>query len=180
MMNAKALKRPFLLLAASLCLAGAGSALAAVDMFLKVDGIKGESADIRHRDEIDVLSWSWGVAAREEARAGKRGCVRDISLTKLVDKATPPLVGAAALGTLIPRAVLTVRKLTAAPSGLEFLVVEMNQVLVTSVQQAASSGSDQVFEQFTLKAETILVTYRPQNADGTGGTPVTASVSGGC
>lgn len=180
MMNAKALNRPLLLLAACLCLASAGSALAAVDMFLKVDGIKGESTDKAHKDEIDVLSWSWGVSAREEARAGKRGCVQAVSLTKLVDRATPPLVGAAALGTLIPKAVLTVRKPVGTSAGLEFLTLELNQVLVTSVQQAASNGQDQFVEQVTLKADSILVSYRSQNPDGSAGAPVTASVSGGC
>jgi len=180
MMNAKALNRPLLLLAACLCLAGAGSAMAAVDMFLKVDGIKGESVDKNHKDEIDVISWSWGVAAREEARAGKRGCVQPIAFTKLVDRATPALVGAAALGTQIPRAVFTVRKPSLAGSGLEFLTLELNQVLVTAVQQAASNGQDQFVEQVTLKADSILVSYRSQNPDGSAGAPVTASVSGGC
>lgn len=173
-------KRPLVAFLACLCLAGAGSAMAAVDIFLKVDGIKGESTDKNHRDEIDVISWSWGVAARAEPRAGKRGCVQDLTLTKLVDRATPPLVGAAALGTLVPKAVLTVRKPTSTSSGLEFLTLELSQVLVTSVQQAASNGGDQVVEQITLKAETILVSYRSQNPDGTAGAPVTASVSGGC
>jgi hypothetical protein len=51
---------------------------------------------------------------------------------------------------------------------------------VTSVQEAASSGQDQFVEQVTLKADSILVTYRSQNADGSAGAPVTASVSGGC
>jgi type VI secretion system secreted protein Hcp len=180
MMNAKALNRPFLFLAACLCLAGAGSALAAIDMFLKVDGIKGESTDKAHRDEIDVISWSWGVSAREEARAGKRGCVQGVSLTKLVDRATPPLVGAAALGTLVPRAVLTVRRPVGTSAGLEFLTLELNQVLVTAVQEAGSNGQDQFVEQVTLKADSMLVTYRSQNTDGSAGAPVTASVSGGC
>ena len=72
------------------------------------------------------------------------------------------------------------RKPSLAGSGLEFLTLELNQVLVTSVQEAASNGQEQVFEQITLKAETILVTYRSQNPDGSAGAPVTASVSGGC
>lgn len=164
--------------AALLCLALSGAAGASFDMFLKVDGIKGESADSRHRDEIDVLSWSWGVAAREEARAGKRGCVQGLTFTKQVDRATPPLVQAAALGTQIPRATLAMRK--AGEGQADFYVVELTQVLVSSLQQAASGAQDRLVEEVALQAGSIAVSYRRQNPDGSLSAPVTASVSGGC
>lgn len=173
--NTKCLSMLFL---ACLSLAGAATASASSNMFLKIDGIKGESVDDRHKDEIDVMSWSWGVGPRDEGKAGKRGCVQDLTLTKLVDRSSPPLVGAAALGSQIPRAVLTVRSLGGQPQ--EFLVLDLSQVYVTSVQQAISAGNNQFYEQVTLKAGTIVMTYRPQNPDGSQGTPVSSSVSGGC
>ena len=178
MPTSQILKRSLMAIVACLSLAGAGSAMAAIDIFLKVDGIQGESVDKAHRDEIEVQSWSWGVAAREGAKAGKRGCVQDITLTKFIDRATPPLVAAAALGTQIPKAVLTVRKPGTVP--LEFLKLDLSQVLVSSVQQAVAAGQDRFIEEVTLKAASILVSYRPQNADGTLGTAITASVTGGC
>ena len=63
---------------------------------------------------------------------------------------------------------------------LEFLKLDLSQVLVSSVQQAVAAGQDRFIEEVTLKAASILVSYRPQNADGTLGTAITASVTGGC
>ena len=34
----------------------------AVDMFLKLDDVKGESKDSKHKEEMDVLAWSWGAS----------------------------------------------------------------------------------------------------------------------
>ena len=66
----------------------------AVDMFIKIDGIKGESADDKHKEEIDVLSWSWGMSQSGSAHmgggagAGKVN-VNDLSFTKYIDVAGP-------------------------------------------------------------------------------------------
>ena len=68
----------------------------AVDMFIKIDGIKGESADDKHKEEIDVLSWSWGMSQSGSAHmgggagAGKVN-VNDLSFTKYIDVASPDL-----------------------------------------------------------------------------------------
>lgn len=170
-------KRILPVFAASFLLA-TGSAQAALDAFLKLDGIKGESTDSRHRDEIDVLSWSWGVSPKEEGKVGKRGCVQDLAVTKFVDRATPALFGAAAQGTPVASAVLTVRKAGEGPQ--EFLTYTMSQVYVTSVQQSGSGGGGALVEQISLRASSIVVSYRPQNADGSLGAPVTTSISGSC
>ena len=47
--------------------------MAAVDYFIKFDGIKGESADAKHKDEIDVESWSWGETHAGTGPAGGAG-----------------------------------------------------------------------------------------------------------
>jgi hypothetical protein len=73
----------------------------AVDMFLKLAGIAGESDDARHKDEdeIDVLAWSWGVSEAHEgqtgagASAGKPN-LQDLAIKKLVDLASPLLLAA--------------------------------------------------------------------------------------
>ncbi len=162
---------------AACILLAAGSAQAAIDAFLKIDGIKGESTDARHKDEIDVLSWSWGVSPKEEGKVGKRGCVQDLAITKYVDRATPALFAAAAMGTQVASAVLAMRK--AGEGQQEFLTYTLNQVYVTSVQQSGSGGGA-LLEQVSLRASSIVVSYRPQNADGSLGAPVTTSVSGSC
>src|SRR5919197_1518553 len=70
----------------------------AVDMFLHVDGIKGESRDAQHKDDIDVLAWSWGASNSGSAHMGGGGGsgkvnVQDLSITKYVDKSSPLLLG---------------------------------------------------------------------------------------
>ena len=104
------------------------SASAAVDMFLKIEGIKGESTDEAHVDEIDVLAWSLNL---NRTGAGV-ACTSGISITKYTDKATMPLTET--LGMEEPRefdtAVLTIRK--GGDIRLDFLVYTMEVVRVTS------------------------------------------------
>src|SRR5262245_21929107 len=100
----------------------------AVDMFLKLDKIDGESADKAHKGEIDVLAWSWGASNSGSAHmgggagAGKVN-VQDISFTKYIDKSSPSLFLSCANGKHIPTATLVVRKAGEKP--LEYLKLEL-------------------------------------------------------
>jgi type VI secretion system secreted protein Hcp len=83
----------------------------AVEYFLKIDGIEGESTNLKHKGEIDVLSWSWGethsgTAAHGGAGAGKVS-MQDFHFTKHTDKASPTLFLAVASGKHFIKAVLT-------------------------------------------------------------------------
>ena len=103
----------------------------AVDMFLKLDGIKGESADHKHKDTIHIESFSWGMSQTGAHGTGGGGgagkvSVHDISITKHVDKSSPALMLACCNGKHIKDGLITVRipaaPLTKAPlqrSGLE-------------------------------------------------------------
>ena len=86
-----------------------------VDMFLKIKGVDGESADSVHAKEIDVSSWSWGMSQSGTTHVGRGGgagkvSVQDITITKYIDKATPNLIKACCNGKHFDEAVLTVRK----------------------------------------------------------------------
>jgi type VI secretion system secreted protein Hcp len=104
------------------------------DMFLKVDGIKGESKDSKHKDEIDVLSWSWGMTS-SPAVVGRGGAgkvsFRDLSIGKQIDAATPKLMLSCASGQHIKSALLTARK--SGETGVEYLKIKLDVVRVTSV-----------------------------------------------
>ena len=119
----------------------------AVDMFIKIDGIKGESADDKHKEEIDVLSWSWGMNQSGSAHmgggagAGKVN-VHDLSFTKYVDKGSNLLLSGCFKGTHYKEALLTVRK--AGDKPLEYIKVTMEEVMVTSVSTGGSGGEDDV------------------------------------
>ena len=156
------------------------SALAAVDMFLKISEVTGESRDITHKDEIDVLAWSWGASAGN-AKTAKgalpEACIQDLSLTKYVDAASPQLILNAAMGTVAKEAVLTVRKAGEKP--LEYLVLRMSDVLVTSYQTGGSGGEDRLTENVTLSFETLKGEYRRQKPDGTLDKAIPFEVAGG-
>src|ERR1043166_6947293 len=109
----------------------------AVDMFIKIGSLKGESKDSAHKEEIDVLSWTWGVTQAGYSHMGGGGgtgkvSVQDLSLTKYVDKASPDLMLACCNGKHFPEAKLTVRK--AGENPLEYLKIKFTEVLITAVR----------------------------------------------
>ena len=147
----------------------------AVDMFLKLDGIKGEAKDNKHKDEIDIYSWSWGMAQTGiggyggGSGAGKVN-VHDISITKKLDMASNPLFLHCANGKHIKNGILTVRK--AGENPLEYLVVKFEEIIVSSVQHSGTGGGDEVMESLSLNFAKVKSTYKEQKADGTAGAPV--------
>ena len=172
--------RRLAVLAASLALALPLACSAAVDAFLKVDGIKGESTDDKHKEEIDIESWSVGGKVdlgsnAGGARAGKP-CVSDLLLVKQVDKASPLLFQALVVGNHIANATLAVRKAGEKPQ--DYLVLTLKEVQVSSVQH--SSGGDLPMESVALNFASMEMTYKPIGRDGTAGAPVKATVNGGC
>src|SRR6266513_2553311 len=113
-----------------------GGRRVATDIFAKLGDIKGESLDDKHKDEIEVLSWSWGVNQPGSMHSGGGGGLgkadfSDLSFTHYVDKASPVMFQACAGGEHIKEALLTVRKAGKTPQ--EFLMIKMNDVVITSV-----------------------------------------------
>ncbi|MCO8120415.1 type VI secretion system tube protein Hcp [Stieleria sp. TO1_6] len=145
----------------------------AVDMFLALKGeIKGESKDQKHKDEIDVLAWSWGMSQSGSFHVGGGGGAgkanfQDISVTKWIDSASPILMTYCANGDHFTDAKLTVRKAGKKP--LEYLVIEMNKVMVTSVSTGGSGGEDRLTENVSLNFAKVKVVYKEQKDDGSGG-----------
>ena len=108
----------------------------ASDIFAKIGDIKGESLDDKHKDEIEVLSWSWGVTNAGTRRGGGGGgagkaSFHDLSFTHNIDKASPVLMQACATGEHLKEATITHRK--AGKGQQEFLIVKMSDVIITSV-----------------------------------------------
>lgn len=151
--------------------------MAAVDYFLKIDGIQGESLDDKHKNEIQLESWSFGAANTGSFAHGTGGGagkvqMQDFHFVKRVDKAGPKLFQACASGEHIKTAVLTCRK--AGKDQQEYLKITLGQILVSSYQTSGSGGSDIVpTEQIAINFATIKVEYKEQKADGTlGGSTV--------
>ena len=139
----------------------------APDIFAKIGDIKGESLDSKHKDEIELLSWSWGVSHPVSGSGGGGGAGKarfnDLSFTHKIDKASPLLLKACAAGQHLKEATITRRK--AGKGQQEFLVIKMNDVLVTSVADSDESGGDQM-ESVTLAFAKVDLEYRPQKPNG--------------
>jgi type VI secretion system secreted protein Hcp len=146
------------------------------DMFLKLDGIDGESRDDVHKGEIDITSWSWGVtnSGPGTGTGGGSGVsrVQDLMVTKYVDNASVPLKKAVLSGRKITNAVLTVRK--AGQNPLEYLIIEMQDVYITAQNFSAHSTTDDLpTENVQLNFSKVKTTYKTQKPDGTAGPAVT-------
>jgi len=140
----------------------------AVDVFLKLGDIKGESTDAKHADEIDVLSWSWGVSQPGTAASGGgagagKVSFSDLNFTHHVDKASPLLMKACATGQHVKEATLVSRK--AGKGQQEYLIIKMSDILVTGVQP--SSAGEHPMENVSIKFAKIDLEYKPQKVDGT-------------
>lgn len=141
----------------------------AVDMFLKLEGVKGESTDKVHAGEIDVLAWSWGMSNSGSAHMGGgagsgKVNVQDISITKYVDAASNALIGAACSGKHFAEAKLVVRKAGGTP--LEYIVITLTEVMITSVTTGGSGGEDRLTENISLNFAKFMFSYQPQKPDG--------------
>ncbi len=141
----------------------------AVDIFLKLDGVTGEALDSKHEKEIDVLSWSWGMTQSGTTHVGGGGgagkvAVQDLHITKYIDKATPTLQKFCANGKHMTKGTLTIRK--AGENPLEYLKIDMEEILVTSVSTGGSGSEDRLTENISLNFAKFVTTYTPQSKTG--------------
>jgi type VI secretion system secreted protein Hcp len=150
----------------------------ASDIFAKIGDIKGETTDDKHKDEIDVLSYSWGVSQTGTlafgggAGAGKAQ-FNDFQFTTTTSKASPQLFLSCASGQHIKEATITVRK-AGGESKQDYLILKMTDVMISSYNTAGSSQGDRPTESVSMAFAKVEFTYKPQNADGSLGAPVTA------
>lgn len=149
--------------------------MAQTDYFLKIEGIPGESTDHKHKDEINVLSWSWGETNSGAGGAtGGRGAgkvsMQDFNFVMEANKATPKLMLHCATGEHIPNAVLTCRK--AGGEQQEYLTIKFTDLLISSYQTGGSAGDVIPIDQISFNFAKIEYEYKPQKKDGTLGSPV--------
>jgi type VI secretion system secreted protein Hcp len=144
--------------------------MAAVDYFLKIDGIEGESTDKKHGKEIDILSWSWGESNSGSSAYGGGGgagkvSMQDFSFAMHVNKASPKLILACASGQHIKSGLLTCRK--AGKDQQEYLKIKFTDLLISSFQTGGSQGDVVPVDSITFNFAKIEYEYCPQKPDGT-------------
>lgn len=141
----------------------------AVDMFLKIDALEGESRDKANAGWIDILAWSWGMSNSGTAHlgggagAGKVN-VQDLSVTKYIDKSSADLMLACCTGKHFDKADLKVRK--AGEGQHDYIVITMNEVLISAVSTGGSGGEDRLTENLTLNFGKVKFLYNIQDAKG--------------
>lgn len=139
----------------------------AVDFYLKLDGITGEATDSNHKDEIQLLSFSWGgtqitsVAGTQGSGAGKVD-LAELSIMKHLDKASSQVFKALISGTHIKTGVLSAVK--AGAGGKPFLKLSLEELFVTSLQTSASS--ELPTESVSFSYNKIKYEYWTQNDQG--------------
>jgi len=142
----------------------------AEDMFLKLDGIKGEAKDHKHKHEIDIESFSWGMNQTASGHTGGghgagKVHVHDISVTKFLDKSSADLLLHCCNGKHIKEGLITVRK--AGGKQLEYLKIKLTDVFITSVQEAGHSGV-LLTENVTISFAKFHFEYTEQDEKGAG------------
>lgn len=151
----------------------------AFDAFLKIDGIQGESTDDKHKDWIEVLSYSWGVnqpASVTPSSAGgathERANFQDLSVVKILDKASPNLALFCSNGTHIKE--ITIELCRAGGDKLKYMEYKMSDCLISSVSQGGGGGAEAT-ESISFNYGKLQWTYTQQKrADGSGGGNVAA------
>lgn len=144
--------------------------MAKADMFLKLDGLTGEANAPEHKDEIEILEWSWGMTGPSALSGGgpsARTSLSEIRFSKGCDKATTQLMSVMRNNTKVKEARLAVRKAGAVPP-VEFMTITVKNGRITSHTIGTETpGNSTLVETFSIAFEEIEVKYTTQQ--GTGG-----------
>lgn len=145
----------------------------AIDVYLQIDGIKGESMDDKHKDWIEVSGVHWGVHQPRSATAStggghtsERANLTDISLTKVADMSTPILLQTCAAGKTIPKAKLEFFRADGDGTRVKYFEVEMENVLIGMVKPHLGGADSYLSETFNLKYSKIKWRYTRQKVSG--------------
>jgi type VI secretion system secreted protein Hcp len=144
------------------------------DMFLKMKGAKhgdinGEAQDQKHKNEIEVLAWSWGMQGKASLGGGiatGKATMRELRITKRVDKSSTALMSALRTNETIKEATLTLRKIGKTPLEYFKIKIEEGRVVALDLEAGDVAGSPALVERVSLSFNKISVEYTPQGADG--------------
>lgn len=146
----------------------------ALDVYLQIDGIKGESADSAHPEWIELTSAQWGVTQPKSATASTGGghtaerCEhRTLTVTKMADLASPLLMMYSSMGKTMPKAKLEFMRADGNGNPVKYYEVELENVMLASVDQAAHGGGI-LHDVVALRFSKIKWRYTKQKISGGG------------
>ena len=149
----------------------------ASNIILQISGIDGESLIEGHEDEIDILTWSWGISNSSQNIVGSgrnagRAIVKPLVVTKYIDKASPDLALKVLTGEFIAEATLFVRKAGEFP--LDYLKITMSNVEIANFSTGGSGGEDRLTESISMIFSKVCYEYIPQEFSGEAGAAIEA------
>lgn len=149
-----------------------------VEIFLNLKGITGESEKANAVGWIEVFSFSNGasnpssVAFGTGSGAGKVD-LSSLSIQKQLDKASPFMFSNCCAGTHVATGNLIVREATGdIKGGKIYFQYDMTEVFIDSISWGGAAGGGKPSESVSMSFKSIMVTYWPQNADGTLGSQI--------
>lgn len=150
----------------------------ATNYFLKLEGIKGETKDAKHKEEIDLISFSWGINQSGGGAVGGGGgagkaVATDFEVAMPVNRASPALFSACATGKHIATGTLSVRR--AGKEQAEYLKFKFTDIMITGYQESGNVDETVPLDVVRFNYAKIEMSYAPQKADGTLETPVTGN-----
>ena len=143
--------------------------MATGDMLLQLAGVTGESSDVKHKDFIDLVSWSWDMLSPTNVSTGQpfaKTKIEDFRVVKRADRSTPVLIQYLYQNTVMKTGHLLVRK-AGGPDPLTYYEVEFKNLRVTSF--STQTEKDEVVEKVSFAFETATFRYTPQSATGAKG-----------
>jgi type VI secretion system secreted protein Hcp len=140
------------------------------EMFLKLDGIEGESLDSVHKGEIEIKSWTWSTEnhVRWDVNQGGQSTrveVHDIGVVKSCDKASVTLYQCCVTGKHIQGGTITCRK-NDGDQKVEYLIVKLTDIMVTKVDFTGDGESQALGETLSLSFAEFRMDYKVQNDTG--------------
>ena len=144
------------------------------DMFFKVKGAKhgqinGEALDDKHKGEIEVLSWSWGMQGKSSIGGGSasgKATMRELRIVKKVDKASTALMSALRTNEVIKEGILTLRKTGTSKVEYFKITIQDGRVMALDVEAGDDEGTSTLLERVSFSFNKISVEYTPQGGDG--------------
>lgn len=147
----------------------------AIDIFLKIDGISGESKDANHKDWIDVDNFSWGASQPATLTSGGGGGAgkvnfQDLKVNAALDKAAPTILKHSAIGRHIPKLEISVCK--AGGEQIEYSRITLEDVIVTGVEFVGAQENEVVLVNYSFQAVKVKQQYWEQTEKGGRGAEV--------
>ncbi len=141
--------------------------MAVVDYFLKIDGIPGESTDAKHKEQIELLSFSWGASNAAQVTSGAHGSrvtFQDFEFSKLFDKASPQIFLKCVNGQHVTSVTLTARKSSDSEvANADFLKIVFSNVLISFYKEQEPNRDQFTSEAVGALFQKMSLTFIPTN-----------------